>query len=101
MSRCRLAGRAFRRTTAMTPRQARVALGGFALLAVGVTCNALYLQGAVSGADKPAAPPARSEPARPPSAPKAPKAAKAPVKTAAAETPAPPPQSAPQSAPQT
>jgi len=32
----------------MTPRQARVALGGFLLLAAGVTGNALYLQGAIS-----------------------------------------------------
>jgi peptidoglycan hydrolase-like protein with peptidoglycan-binding domain len=31
----------------MTPRQARVALGGFLFLAVGVTGNALFLQGAV------------------------------------------------------
>jgi peptidoglycan hydrolase-like protein with peptidoglycan-binding domain len=29
----------------MTPRQARVALGGFAVLSVGVAFNALYLQG--------------------------------------------------------
>lgn len=51
----------------MTPRQARVALGGFALLAAGVTCNALYLQTAMprnGGIDKswPSLP--RSEPER-------------------------------------
>jgi peptidoglycan hydrolase-like protein with peptidoglycan-binding domain len=33
----------------MTPRQARVALGVFVLLATGVTGNALYLQGASTG----------------------------------------------------
>jgi peptidoglycan hydrolase-like protein with peptidoglycan-binding domain len=80
----------------MTPRQARVALGGFFLLAIGVTSNALYLQGAVSGADKPAAPPARPESSRQPSTPKASKA-KAPEKTA--EAPAAAPQGAPQSGP--
>jgi peptidoglycan hydrolase-like protein with peptidoglycan-binding domain len=41
----------------MTPRQARVALGGFLFLAVGVTGNALFLQGAmpVNGAARKAA----------------------------------------------
>src|SRR5262245_4676714 len=82
----------------MTPGQARVALGGFFLLALGVTSNALYLQGAVSGADKPAPPPTRSEPTRPPSTPKASKA-KAPEKTAQAPVAA--PEDAPQSAPKT
>ncbi len=62
----------------MTPRQARVALGSFLLLAAGVTGNALYLQGAVNrSADKPALPPSRTEPQRPTNAPKASKAGKA------------------------
>jgi peptidoglycan hydrolase-like protein with peptidoglycan-binding domain len=80
----------------MTPGQARVALGGFFLLSIGVTSNALYLQGAVSGTDRPATSPARTEPARQPSTPKASKAAKAPDKTA--EAPAALPQSQSQNA---
>jgi peptidoglycan hydrolase-like protein with peptidoglycan-binding domain len=62
----------------MTPRQARVALAGFFLLAVGVTSNALYLQGAAGGAparavDKSASgSPARAQPQRHPGSPKAP-----------------------------
>jgi peptidoglycan hydrolase-like protein with peptidoglycan-binding domain len=80
----------------MTPRHARVALGGFILLAIGVTTNALYLQGAVSGTtEKTAAAAVRPEP-RPSGAPKPPKTAKAPDKTATAETPQ--PQSASKSA---
>jgi peptidoglycan hydrolase-like protein with peptidoglycan-binding domain len=56
----------------MTPRQARVALGGFVLLAAGVTGNALYLQGGLDRVTaKPAAPPpvVRAEPQRSPSRP--------------------------------
>ncbi|HXE86159.1 MAG TPA: peptidoglycan-binding protein [Hyphomicrobiaceae bacterium] len=56
----------------MTPRQARVAMGAFVLLAAGVTGNALYLQGSPDRvANKPpASPPAvRSEPQRPPGRP--------------------------------
>jgi peptidoglycan hydrolase-like protein with peptidoglycan-binding domain len=56
----------------MTPRQARVALGAFVLLAAGVTGNALYLQGSPDRvAARPAAapPPARAEPQRPPARP--------------------------------
>jgi peptidoglycan hydrolase-like protein with peptidoglycan-binding domain len=83
----------------MTPRQARVALGGFFLLAIGVTTNALYLQGAVSGATEKTAAAVRPEPRHP--APKSAKTAKAPEKTAAADTPQSPPQSAPKSAPKT
>jgi peptidoglycan hydrolase-like protein with peptidoglycan-binding domain len=52
----------------MTPRQARVAMGAFVLLAAGVTGNALYLQGSPDrvAAKPPAPPPAmRSEPQRP------------------------------------
>ena len=56
----------------MTPRQARVALGAFVLLAAGVTGNALYLQGSPDrvGAKPPAPPPSvRPEPRQPPSRP--------------------------------
>jgi peptidoglycan hydrolase-like protein with peptidoglycan-binding domain len=71
----------------MTPRQARVALGGFFLLAVGVTSNALYLQGAVSSTtEKTAAAVVRPEP-RPSGAPKGAKTAKAPDKSATADAP--------------
>ena len=53
----------------MTPRQARVALGGFFLLTIGVTSNALYLQGAVSGTARRQrqrqSAPSRDRPARP------------------------------------
>ena len=63
----------------MTPRQARVALGSFLLLAAGVTGNALYLQAGVNrSADKPAPPPARVELQKSPNAPKASKVSKAP-----------------------
>jgi peptidoglycan hydrolase-like protein with peptidoglycan-binding domain len=91
----------------MTPRQARVALGGFFLLTIGVTSNALYLQGAVSGtAEKTAATAVRPEP-RQSGAPKSAKAVKAPDKaadkapdkTGTADTPQSPPQSAPKTAP--
>jgi peptidoglycan hydrolase-like protein with peptidoglycan-binding domain len=102
----------------MTPRQARVALGGFLLLTIGVTSNALYLQGAVSGsAEKTAAAAVRPEPrpsgalksAKPVKTPdKAPdrapdratdKAAeKAPDKTATADAPQGPAQSTPKTA---
>ena len=54
----------------MTPRQARVALGAFVLLAAGVTGNALYLQGSPDrvAAKPPTPPPAvRPEPQRSPS----------------------------------
>jgi peptidoglycan hydrolase-like protein with peptidoglycan-binding domain len=63
----------------MTPRQARVALGAFVLLATGVTGNALYLQGSPDrvAAKPPAPPPAvRSEPQRPPGRPTEAKAGK-------------------------
>ena len=56
----------------MTPRQARVAMGAFVLLAAGVTGNALYLQGSPDrvATKPPASPPAvRSEPQRPPARP--------------------------------
>src|SRR5262245_61779245 len=56
-----------RRTTAMTPRQARVALGAFVVVAAGVTGNALYLQESPDRiAARPAAPPppVRPEPQR-------------------------------------
>jgi peptidoglycan hydrolase-like protein with peptidoglycan-binding domain len=56
----------------MTPRQARVAMGAFVLLAAGVTGNALYLQGSPDrvATKPPASPPAvRSEPQRPPGRP--------------------------------
>jgi peptidoglycan hydrolase-like protein with peptidoglycan-binding domain len=72
----------------MTPRQARVALGSFLLLAAGVTGNALYLQGGINrSADKPTPPPAPVEPQKAPSAPKASKPSKA-ADRAAADTPA-------------
>jgi peptidoglycan hydrolase-like protein with peptidoglycan-binding domain len=58
----------------MTPRQARVALGGFFLLTVGVTSNALYLQGAVSGSGEKTA--AAVRPERPTGASKSTKTAK-------------------------
>jgi peptidoglycan hydrolase-like protein with peptidoglycan-binding domain len=62
----------------MTPRQARVALGSFLLLAAGVTGNALYLQGPIDrSAAKPAAPPPRAQPQKSPNPPKASKASKA------------------------
>jgi peptidoglycan hydrolase-like protein with peptidoglycan-binding domain len=51
----------------MTPRQARVALGGFLFLAVGVTGNALFLQGAmpvVDGAGRKGALPPNPEPSQ-------------------------------------
>ncbi|MFZ1103643.1 MAG: peptidoglycan-binding domain-containing protein [Hyphomicrobiaceae bacterium] len=83
----------------MTPRQARVALGGFFLLAIGVTSNALYLQGAVSGtAEKTAAAAIRPKP-RPPGPPKSAKTAKPPVKTATADAPQAPPQGVSKGAP--
>jgi peptidoglycan hydrolase-like protein with peptidoglycan-binding domain len=50
----------------MTPRQARVALGAFLLLAAGVTGNALFLQGAIppkSAVRKAAAAPGPGKPA--------------------------------------
>jgi peptidoglycan hydrolase-like protein with peptidoglycan-binding domain len=80
----------------MTPRQARVALGAFVLLAAGVTGNALYLQGSPDRiAGKPAAvPPAlRAEPQRPPSRPGEAKGGRSPSQTAAA-----PPAAAPKPA---
>ncbi|HEY1244496.1 MAG TPA: peptidoglycan-binding protein [Hyphomicrobiaceae bacterium] len=55
----------------MTPRQARVALGAFVLLATGVTGNALYLQGGERAAARPPAAAPRPEPPRPPAAPPA------------------------------
>jgi peptidoglycan hydrolase-like protein with peptidoglycan-binding domain len=81
----------------MTPRQARIALGGFFLLSIGVTSNALYLQGAVSGnTEKTATAAVRPEPRQP----KPTKLVKAPDKTATADAaPQSPPQSTPQSAP--
>src|SRR5262245_4817338 len=93
----------------MTPRQARVALGGFFLLAIGVTTNALYLQGAVSSPTEKTAAAVRPESRH--SAPKSTKAAKAPdkapapekapaaEKTAMADAPQSVPQGAPKSAP--
>jgi len=67
----------------MTPRQARVALGAFALLAAGVTGNALYLQGGVDRApDKRATAASRPASQERPVAPAEPKAeAKAEPKT--------------------
>ncbi len=56
----------------MTPRQARVALGAFVLLAAGVTGNALYLQGSpdrVAAKSPAATASARPEPQRQPSRP--------------------------------
>jgi peptidoglycan hydrolase-like protein with peptidoglycan-binding domain len=53
----------------MTPRQARAALGGFFLLAAGVTGNALYLQEAISlnsAVSKATLAPRRETPPRPP-----------------------------------
>lgn len=59
----------------MTPQQARVALGGFVALAIGVTSNALYLQGAIdTSADRRPAPASRSDRPEPPRRPDAPKA---------------------------
>jgi peptidoglycan hydrolase-like protein with peptidoglycan-binding domain len=58
----------------MTPRQARVALGAFVLLAAGVVGNALYLQGGERAAAGPPAAAPRPEPQRPPAAPSAPAA---------------------------
>lgn len=55
----------------MTPRLARVALGGFLLLAAGVTANALYLQGAAERLASKPPPPPRAEPRRQPSPTKA------------------------------
>src|SRR5262245_23066851 len=51
----------------MTPRQARVALGGFLFLAVGVIGNALFLQGAVplNGAARKAVVPSKPVPVQP------------------------------------
>jgi len=72
----------------MTPRQARVALGAFVLLAAGVTGNALYLQGSpdrVVARPAAAPPPARAEPQRPPARPAEAKAGKASHQTAAAQ----------------
>jgi peptidoglycan hydrolase-like protein with peptidoglycan-binding domain len=63
----------------MTPRQARVALGAFVLLATGVTGNALYLQGGERAAARPPAAAPRPEPPRPPAAPPAPAAPAAPA----------------------
>jgi len=63
----------------MTPRQARVALGAFLLLATGVTGNALFLQGAAlldgaarkgGVAPKPHPPPPQPTPAAPADGPK-------------------------------
>lgn len=90
----------------MTPRHARVALGGFFLLAVGVTSNALYLQGAVSGTDKAATSAAAAASTAKPSAPetsRAPKTAKVPAKApekATVEAPAAVPQTVAASASQ-
>jgi peptidoglycan hydrolase-like protein with peptidoglycan-binding domain len=82
----------------MTPQQARVALGGFFLLAIGVTTNALYLQGAVSSsADKTASAVIRPE-SRPPSPPKSAKTTKPSVKAPTADAPQSPPESAPKGA---
>jgi peptidoglycan hydrolase-like protein with peptidoglycan-binding domain len=56
----------------MTPRQARVALGAFVLLAGGVAGNALYLQGSpdrVAAKPPVASPPARPDPQHQPSRP--------------------------------
>lgn len=83
----------------MTPQQARIALGGFFLLAIGVTTNALHLQGAVSSVTEKTA--ATARPARPPGAPKPGKTAKTPVKTPAADAQQSPPQSPPDSTPKT
>jgi hypothetical protein len=63
----------------MTPRQARVALGAFVLLAAGVAGNALYLQGGERAAARPPVAAPRPEPPRPPAAPSAPAAPAAPA----------------------
>ena len=76
----------------MTPRQARVALGAFVLLAAGVTGNALYLQGSPDRvAARPAAapPPARAEPQRQPSRPAEAKSGRSPHQSSAAPSTAP------------
>src|SRR5262245_5490447 len=86
----------------MTPRQARVALGAFVLLAGGVAGNALYLQGDVDRAVRPPAPQTpRAEPQRQPIAPPAeqrPKAGKS-NQHAAASPPAEPPKAVPPAEP--
>jgi peptidoglycan hydrolase-like protein with peptidoglycan-binding domain len=73
----------------MTPRQARVALAGFVLLAAGVTSNALYFQGgAHRAADKAAAPsPPKTEPRQQPTIPKPSKAGKTAAPTEVAPEP--------------
>jgi peptidoglycan hydrolase-like protein with peptidoglycan-binding domain len=73
----------------MTPRQARVALAGFVLLAAGVTSNALYFQGgAHRAADKAAAPsPSRTEPRQQPATPKPSKGGKTAAQAEAAPEP--------------
>ena len=78
----------------MTPRQARVALAGFVLLATGVTSNALYFQGAPRAADKAAASsPSRTEPRQQPATPKPSKGGKT---AAQVETPPEPVKGAPE-----
>jgi peptidoglycan hydrolase-like protein with peptidoglycan-binding domain len=78
----------------MTPRQARVALGAFVVVAAGVTANALYLQDSPDRvAAKPAAvpPPVRPEPQRQAGRPSEGKAGKPAQPTAAAPPAAPKP----------
>jgi peptidoglycan hydrolase-like protein with peptidoglycan-binding domain len=72
----------------MTPRQARVALAGFVMLAAGVASNALYFQGAPRAADKAAAPsPSRTEPRQQPTTPKPSKGGKTAAQAEAAPEP--------------
>jgi peptidoglycan hydrolase-like protein with peptidoglycan-binding domain len=73
----------------MTPRQARVALGGFLILAVGVTGNALLLQGAVplNGAARKGAVAVRTVPVQPVTAPAAEEPKRAPPAAADIEPP--------------
>jgi peptidoglycan hydrolase-like protein with peptidoglycan-binding domain len=77
----------------MTPRQARVAVGAFVLLAAGVAGNALYLQGGSRTTDGPASAAPRPELQRQPAAPVESKAAKPPERTAS-DPPGEPPKSA-------
>jgi peptidoglycan hydrolase-like protein with peptidoglycan-binding domain len=76
----------------MTPRQARVALGAFVLLAGGVTGNALYLQGDVDrAAGRPPAPLPRVEPQKPSTPPAEPRPKSARTSQHAAAAPSPDP----------
>ncbi len=85
----------------MTPRQARVALGAFVLLAAGVTGNALYLQGSpdrVAAKPATAPPPARAEPQRQSSRPAEAKSGRSSHQGSAAPPTVPPKVAAPKTA---